>query len=473
MSSANSDAARSAAKRSVPRSRVIMASMVGTTIEFYDFYIYATAAVSVFPLLFFPKSATGTELLASMATFAVAFIARPVGSMLFGHFGDRLGRKATLIGSLLTMGIATFLIGLLPTVMQIGLWAPVMLTILRFCQGLGLGGEWSGAALLATEYAEKGKRAWAAMWPQLGAPFGFILANGFFLLLTSWFDYNSAQAQLDDDFLAWGWRIPFLVSIVMVAVGLYVRTRLEETPVFARAVARGEKVKVPLVEVFRKNSKELVLGTFIMVATYGVFYLMTTWILSYAIGKTALGFLGINYHDFLVLQLISVLFFAGTIPVAGWLADLYGRRRFLLSITAAIIAFGLTFNFFLDPQTMGMGVDANLGLMLLFLCIGMTLMGLSFGPMSAILPELFPTNVRYSGSGISYNAASILGAALTPFAAVWLAKNHGVDYVGFYLSSLAVLTFIALWISKETRDTSMDGLEEDKKVTVGVETTSP
>ncbi|HEY0635530.1 MAG TPA: MFS transporter [Gammaproteobacteria bacterium] len=447
--------------------------MVGTTIEFYDFYIYATAAVSIFPLLFFPKSATGTELLASMATFAVAFVARPLGSMLFGHFGDRLGRKATLIGSLLTMGIATFLIGLLPTVLQIGLWAPLMLTILRFCQGLGLGGEWSGAALLATETAEPGKRAWAAMWPQLGAPFGFILANGFFLLLTSGFDYNSAQARLDDPFLTWGWRLPFLVSIVMVAVGLYVRTRLEETPVFARAVARGEKVRVPLIEVFRNHARQLALGTFIMVATYGVFYLMTTWILSYAIGRRELGFLGISYHDFLILQLLSVLFFAGTIPLAGWLADKYGRRRFLLLITAAIIVFGMSFTLFLDPQVMGTGTQANLGLMLLFLCIGMALMGLSFGPMSAVLPELFPTHVRYSGSGVAYNAASILGAALTPFVAVWLAKNHGVGYVGLYLSTLAVLTFMALWLSRETRDVSLDTLIEQERVTVGVETTSP
>jgi len=460
------------ADATVPRGRIVVASMVGTTIEFYDFYIYATAAVSVFPLLFFPKTASGTELLASMATFAVAFIARPVGSMLFGHFGDRLGRKATLIGSLLTMGIATFLIGLLPTIAQIGLWAPLMLTILRFSQGVGLGGEWSGAALLATETAEQGKRAWAAMWPQLGAPLGFILANGFFLLLTTWFHYNSAEIQLQDDFLAWGWRIPFLVSIALVLVGLYVRTRLEETPVFSRAVARGEKVKIPLAEVFSKNLKELLLGTFIMVATYGVFYLMTTWVLSYAIGKTSLGFLGINYHDFLILQLISVLFFAGTIPVAGRLADRYGRRRFLLVITAAIIVFGLTFNFFLDPLTMGTGEGANMGLMLLFLCIGMALMGLSFGPMSAILPELFPTHVRYSGSGIAYNAASILGAALTPFAAVWLSRNYGVGYVGLYLSTLAVLTFLALWLSKETRDMSLDTLE-DETVTVGVETTSP
>lgn len=447
-------------RQNVPRHRIVVASMIGTTIEFYDFYIYATAAVSVFPLLFFPKSDAGAALLASMATFGVAFVARPVGSVLFGHFGDRIGRKATLVGSLLTMGVATFLIGLLPTVMQIGLLAPAMLTVLRFCQGLGLGGEWSGAALLVTETAEEGKRAWAAMWPQLGAPFGFILANGFFLLLTVLFEYNSAQAQLESNFLVWGWRIPFLVSILMVAVGLYVRFKLEETPVFARAVALGETLKTPLTAVFKNDMKELVLGTFIMLATYVLFYLMTTWILSYAIGSTSAGFLGIGYRPFLILQLISVLFFAGMVPVSGWLADRYGRRSVLMAVTAAIIAFGFTFRFFLNPQTMGTGEGANMGLMLLFLCIGMALMGLTFGPMSAILPELFPTNVRYTGSGISYNVSSILGAALTPFAAVWLAKNYGVGHVGLYLSAMSALTFIAIWLSGETRDASMDSQQD-------------
>ncbi|MBF0483119.1 MAG: MHS family MFS transporter [Candidatus Omnitrophica bacterium] len=430
--------------------------MIGTTIEFYDFYIYATAAVSVFPILFFTKSDAGAALLASMATFGVAFVARPIGSILFGHFGDRIGRKATLVGSLLTMGIATFLIGLLPTVIQIGLLAPTLLTILRFCQGLGLGGEWSGAALLVTETAKDGKRAWAAMWPQLGAPFGFILANGFFLLLTILFKYNSAEAQLKSDFIVWGWRIPFLASLILVVVGLYVRLKLDETPIFAQAVAEGKKLKTPLFVVFRDYFKELVLGTFIMLATYGVFYLMTTWILSYAIGKTSLGFLGIGYHEFLVIQLISVLFFAGMIPVAGWLADKYGRRIFLLIVTSCIILFGLSFNLFLDPAIMGIGNKANMGLMLLFLSIGMALMGLSFGPMSAVLPELFPTNVRYTGSGISYNAASILGAALTPFVAVWLARNYGVGSVGIYLSSLAFLTFVALLFSKETKQIKLD-----------------
>ncbi|MEI8242539.1 MAG: MFS transporter [bacterium] len=462
MSRAAPDPAGSGDTLSVPRSRIVFASMIGTTIEFYDFYIYATAAVSVFPLLFFPKGDSGAALLASMATFGVAFVARPVGSVLFGHYGDRIGRKATLVGSLLTMGLATFLIGMLPTILQIGLLAPVLLTILRFCQGLGLGGEWSGAALLVTETATKGQRAWAAMWPQLGAPFGFILANGSFLLLTVLFHYNSAQAQMTHGFLTWGWRLPFLVSILLVAVGLYVRLKLDETPVFARAMARGEKLKLPLGVVFRNNPKELILGTFIMLATYVLFYLMTTWMLSYAIGRTELGFLGIGYRNFLVLQLVAVLFFAAMVPVSGRLADIYGRRSVLLVVTAAIILFGLTFKLFLSPRIMGTGEHANMGLLLLFLCIGMTLMGLTFGPMSAILPELFPTNVRYTGSGIAYNVSSILGAALTPFAAVWLAKNHGVGSVGLYLSALSVLTFIALWVSKETKHANFDSHEEPR-----------
>ncbi len=446
--------------------------MVGTTIEFYDFYIYATAAVSVFPLLFFPKGDAGVALLASMATFGVAFVARPIGSVVFGHFGDRIGRKATLVGSLLTMGIATFLIGLLPTFLQVGLLAPVLLSILRFCQGLGLGGEWSGAALLVTETARDGERAWAAMWPQLGAPFGFILANGFFLILTLLFQYNSAQAQLQGHFLTWGWRIPFLVSAVLVIVGLYVRLKIQETPVFVRSVARGEKLKSPLATVLRNHYRPLIQGTFIMVATYALFYLMTTWILSYAIGRQELGYLGIEYRSFLVLQLISVLFFAAMIPVAGWLADKYGRRLILLLATAAIILFGLTFHLFLNPQNMGAGENANLGLLLLFLSIGMALIGLTFGPMAAFLPELFPTNVRYTGSGLAYNIAGVLGAALTPFVAVWLAKNHGVLSVGLYLAILSAVTFVAIWLSQETKDSSLDA-RADQAATIGIESTSP
>ena len=438
----------------VPRSRIVLASMIGTTVEFYDFYVYATAAVSVFPFLFFPKGNPTTALLASLATFGLAFVARPLGSILFGHFGDRVGRKATLVGSLLLMGVATFLIGVLPTYDQVGLLAPALLALLRFSQGLALGGEWSGAALLAVETARPGRRAWAAMWPQLGAPLGFLIANGVFLILISWLGHSNATADLSGAFLTWGWRIPFLLSAIMVAIGLYVRLKLTETPVFARAVERGERVKTPVAQVFRGSWRQLIIGTFVMLATYTLFYIVTTWALSYGTGKRAPAGsgLGINYIDFLRMQLIAVLFFAAMLPVAGLLADRRGRRATLLVTTAGIVAYGGLFAVLLSPGR------ATTSSVLVFLIIGMTLMGLSFGPMSAVLPELFPTNVRYTGSGVAYNAASILGAAVAPFIATWLSTQYGVGWVGAYLAAAAVLTIIALLVMRETRDTSLDGV---------------
>ena len=436
----------------IPRRRIVVASMVGTTIEFYDFYIYATAAVSVFPHLFFPKSDSTTALLASLATFGLAFVARPLGSILFGHFGDRAGRKTTLVASLLLMGIATFAIGLLPTYAQAGLIAPALLAIMRFSQGLALGGEWSGAALLATETAEPGKRGWAAMWPQLGAPFGFLLANGLFVTLILWLGHSNVTPDLDGAFLTWGWRIPFLASAVMVAIGLYVRLRILETPVFTRAVARGEKVKAPVTEVFRTSWRQLIIGTFVMLATYTMFYIVTTWALSYGTGKRppdGAG-LGFGYVEFLQLQLIAVVFFAATIPLSGLLSDRFGRRRSLLVVTAAIMGYSALF-----APMLGSGTTSS-GAMLLFLTIGMILMGFTFGPMSAVLPELFPTNVRYTGSGISYNVASILGAAVAPFIATWLATSYGVGWVGLYLFVAASLSFAAILVMRETKDTSLD-----------------
>ncbi|OZD70792.1 MFS transporter [Rhodococcus sp. 05-340-1] len=429
--------------------------MVGTSIEFFDFYIYATAAVLVFPRLFFPAGNDTTALLASFATFGLAFVARPIGSILFGHFGDRIGRKATLVGSLLTMGVATFAIGLLPTYAAVGLWAPALLAIMRFTQGVGLGGEWSGAALLATETAKPGKRAWAAMYPQLGAPIGFFFANGIFLLIVIATGYDSVNSGTDHAFLTWGWRIPFLLSAVMVIIGLYVRLKLEETPVFKLAVERGQKVKTPLAQVFKTSWRQLIIGTFVMLATYTLFYIMTTWVVSYGTGKVSDvngPKLAISYTDFLELQLIAVLFFAALIPVAGLLADKYGRRPTLIVITSAIVLFGLSFHWFANPET------ASASRMLVFMCVGLGLMGLTFGPMSAVLPELFPTNVRYTGSGISYNTASILGAAVAPFIATWLVSSYGVGWVGVYLAIAATLTLIALLIMKETRDQSLDSV---------------
>ena len=428
------------------RVRIAVASTIGTTIEFYDFYIYATAAVAVFPFLFFPATEDPTvALLQSFATFGLAFIARPVGSVLFGHFGDRIGRKATLVGALLTMGIATFIIGLLPTYQTAGIIAPALLALMRFCQGLGLGGEWSGAALLASETAKDGKRAFAAMWPQFGAPVGFLLANGFFLALVATMDYN--RGDTTGAFMEWGWRLPFLASAIMVLIGLYVRLRLEETPVFQKAVDQGKKAKTPMVEALKTSWKPMIIGTFVMVSCYTQFYLVTTWILSYGIGDKELDLgLGIPYLEFLEIQLISIFMFILGIPVSSMLSDKYGRKPILVATSIVMIAFGFSFPYFLGLEV------ADRNSVLGFLLIGMFAMGLIFGPMSAVLPELFPTNVRYTGSGIAYNVSSILGAAVAPFIATWLVREFNVNYVGYYLIIVCFISLIAIVVMKELKD---------------------
>lgn len=453
-----------------PRSRVITASLVGTTIEFYDFYVYATAAVLVFPLLFFPTGNDTTALLLSFSVFGAAMVARPIGAVVFGHFGDRFGRKATLVASLLTMGIATFLIGFLPTFTEIGVWAAVLLLVLRLAQGFALGGEWSGAALVATENAPQGKRAWYGTFPQLGAPIGFIIANTVFLLINFALPHPDGPAVRSEAFLAWGWRVPFLFSAVMVIVGLWVRLRLVESETFSSAEKKGALRKFPLGEVFRRHWWAMILGTFIMLATYVLFYLMTSFTLAYGTKATADGAqaaadaggpafdpstyvagLGFGYTDFVIMQIIGVVFFGIFTLLSGPVADSIGRRRLLLWITAAIAVFGLLFSVFLSPQLDPKFTGA---LVQAFLILGFMLMGATFGPMGALLPELFPTNVRYTGSAIAYNVSSILGAALAPIVAtaLWAAAGGSPWLVGVYLSGSAILTLVALWLSKETKD---------------------
>ncbi|MDI3212481.1 MFS transporter [Arthrobacter sp. AL12] len=444
------------------RGRVIVASLVGTTVEFYDFYVYATAAVLVFPRLFFPGQNETTQLLSSFAVFGVAFIARPLGSIIFGHFGDKFGRKGTLVASLLTMGIATFLIGCLPTALVPGweFWAPALLVVMRFAQGLALGGEWSGAALLATENAPANKRAIYGTFPQLGAPIGFIIANVIFLV----FSYSLSPAA----FMEWGWRVPFLLSAVMVIIGLYVRLKLIETPAFTKVLESNEVAKLPLARVFNTSWRQLILGTFIMLATYVLFYLMTTFTLTYGTRASSLDAakaaaekagkpmteaaaaafvpgLGYTRNDFLWMLIAGVVFFGIFTLVSGPLAEKYGRRKMLIAVTLGIIAFGLLF-----VPLFSAGFVGTMALLI----IGFSLMGLTFGPMGALLPELFPTNVRYTGSAISYNFSSILGAAVAPFIAVWLWElgKGSPMLVGVYLAAMAVLTLIALFVSKETRD---------------------
>ncbi len=410
-------------------SQVLFASMIGTTIEFFDFYIYATAAVLVFPRLFFPSSDPASATLASLATFAIAFLARPFGSALFGHFGDRVGRKTTLVAALLTMGVSTVAIGVLPTYETIGVAAPLLLALCRFGQGLGLGGEWGGAVLLAIENAPPGKRAWYGMFPQLGAPIGFFFSGGVFLALSRWLT--------DEQFFAFGWRIPFLASAALVLVGLYVRLTITETPVFRDALRRREPVKMPILAVFRDHSRALLVGTMMSLATFVIFYLMTVFALSW--GTTALGY---SREKFLVIQLVGILFFALTIPVGGALAQ-RGRRRALLWVTSAIGLFGLI----MAP----MFLAGTAGVMTM-MAMGLSLMGLTYGPLGTVLSELFPTPVRYTGSSLTFNFAGIFGASLAPYIATWLAKTYGLQYVGYYLSAAAVLTLVGLLAARETKD---------------------
>src|SRR5215208_391936 len=302
--------------------QVLFASMIGTTIEFFDFYIYATAAVLAFPQLFFPTSDPTSALLKSMATFGIAFVARPIGSALFGHFGDRVGRKTTLVAALLTMGFSTVAIGLLPTYASIGIAAPALLALCRFGQGLGLGGEWGGAVLLAVENAPPGKRAWYGMFPQLGAPVGFFFSGGIFLLLS--------ELLTDEQFFSFGWRIPFLASAVLVLIGLYVRLTISETPVFQAAMTREQRATLPIAEVFRTHSRMVIIGILSSLVTFVLFYLMTVYALSWGTGPG-----GYSRTTFLVIQLVGVVFFAVTIPISAKIAE-SGRRKTLIWVTVAI-----------------------------------------------------------------------------------------------------------------------------------------
>ncbi len=404
---------------------VLFGSLIGTTIEFFDFYIYANAAVLVFPKLFFPGSNSTVSIIESLATFSIAFFARPIGSAVFGHYGDKIGRKTTLVGALLTMGISTVAIGFLPTYDNIGIVAPLLLMFFRFGQGLGLGGEWGGAVLLAIENAPPGKRAWYGMFPQLGAPIGLLLSGGTFLLLS--------DTLTNEQFFDFGWRIPFIASAALVVVGFYIRLKITETPAFLASLETKKEVRIPLVVLLKEYRNPLIFGTLAAVTTFVTFYLMSVFTLSWA--TTDLGY---TRRDFLVMQLFSVLFFGISIPISAILADKLDRRKVLILVTVAIAIFGLFFSALLG--------SGNTTLITVFLCLGMTLMGLTYGPLGTFLSELFPTEVRYSGSSLTFNFAGIIGAAFAPMIAIWIAKNYGLTYVGFYLSAAAVLTFLSLLV---------------------------
>ena len=405
--------------------RVLAASLVGTAVEFYDFYIYATAASLVFPHLFFPKSSDSAQLLQSYATFAVAFFARPVGAAFFGHFGDRIGRKSTLVASLMLMGGSTVLIAFLPSYAMVGWVAPFLLCVLRFGQGFGLGGEWGGAALLAVENAPPGWRARFGMFPQLGAPVGFIAANGLFLILGV---FLSAE-----DFQAWGWRLPFLASAILVGLGLWIRLKIGETPAFKKVLEQSEASHVPLAEVIKRHPGALVGGTLAAVACFCIFYISTAFALGY--GTTVLGY---SRETFLQIQLGAIIFMAIGIVAAGYAADASTSRRVLMGGCLAAVATGA-----LMPAMMGGGTTL---LVWAWLALALFVMGFVYGPLGAFLPSLFPPRVRYTGASMVFNIGGIIGGGLTPVIAQMLAADGGLMPVGAYMAAAAALSFAGLYV---------------------------
>jgi metabolite-proton symporter len=420
--------------------KVAVASGIGTTIEFYDFFIYGTAAALVFPKVFFPALGSTAGTVASFATFAVAFVARPVGAMLFGHYGDRIGRKKTLVSTLILMGVSTFLIGLLPGAATIGVAAPILLVLLRFGQGFAVGGEWAGATLLTAEYAPPGKRGLYAMFPQLGPAVAFILSSATFLVTGAVFgDTNST-------FLDYGWRIPFLFSAVLVGIGLYMRLAIEETPVF-RAVQEADRADVaprtlPLMDAWRYQTKEILLSAGALATLFAFFYMGTAFLTSY--GTATLGF---SRPFVLTVGIVSAVVFGLTIIVSALYSDRIGRRRVIMISCALAVVWALALFPLLDT---GSPVAFAIGVM-----VTLAIFGVAYGPCGALLPEMFQTRYRYTGAGLGYNLAGVLGGAVPPLIAAPLASAYGSAAIGVMLAGLAVVSLVCTKALVETKDEAL------------------
>lgn len=401
--------------------RILFASMIGTTIEFFDFFAYGTAAVLCFPKLFFPPGDPASALLQSLATFSIAFFARPFGGAIFGHFGDRIGRKATLVAALITMGLSTAIIGLLPTYGSIGIAAPILLALARVGQGIGLGGEWGGATLFARENAPPQRRGWYGAFPQFGSPTGFVLSTAVFYLLTTMLS--------DADFLAWGWRVPFLFSFVLVGIGLYVRLKLIETPEFQKILDRRATVSVPIGIIFSRHKRDLALSAVMGSLNFVLFYVISVFLLSW--GSTKLGY---ARQDLLVAVMIGACFEILIIPFSGRLADRFGRHRVLIVSAVAIALLGLV----LAPL-----FESGIEGVLLFYIVSLCFQGLNYGSIGAALAAPFPAEVRYTGTALAFNLAGIIGGSLVPYIASWLAGDYGLQAVGWYLSGAAMAALAA------------------------------
>ncbi|MGP3919226.1 MFS transporter [Nonomuraea sp. 10N515B] len=427
--------------REISLRRVAIASCAGTTIEFYDFFIYGTAAALVFPKVFFPALGPAAGTVASFATFAVAFFARPVGAILFGHYGDRLGRKRTLISTLLLMGIATVLIGLLPSAETIGVAAPIILVLLRIAQGFAVGGEWAGATLLAAEYAPKDKRGLYGVFPQLGPAFAFALSSATFLTT------SLVMGDSDEAFLAYGWRIPFLLSILLVGVGLYVRLSIEETPAFKAAqaaVPAQQPRRLPFLEALRSQPREVLLSAGSLTMLFTFFYMGTAYLTSYGTNPQGAG---LSRPVVLSIGIAAAVAFGIATVLAGVLSDRYGRRKVIMAACAVGIVWGLALFPLVDT---GASVAFAAGL-----AVTLLIVGIAYGPAGSFLPELFAPRHRYTGAGLGYNIAGVLGGAVPPLLAPGLSASFGGIGIGVMLSALAVLSLVCTFALTETRGVAM------------------
>ncbi|MFC9735729.1 MFS transporter [Streptomyces roseolus] len=419
--------------------RIALASGTGTVIEYYDFFIFATAAALVFPKTFFPALGDTAGTVASFATLGVAFVARPLGSILFGHFGDRLGRKTTLVTTLLVMGAATFLVGLMPTAEQIGATAPIALVVLRLLQGLAVGGEWTGATLMAAENAPKARRGFWSMFGSLGGSLGLVLANATFLLIDTAFSEAA--------FMSYGWRIPFLASFLLVAVGLFIRLKIDETPAFKGEIARHGAARAPFVEALRSQPREIAFASGVLVMVFAFYYLAVGYLMSY--GATELH---LSRTTVLSIGMLAGAMTGVALVLGAVCSDRLGRRRVIVAANALAIVWALTLFPILESASVLVFAVAS--------CVTTFLCGIAYGPVGAFMPELFHTRYRYSATGFAYNVAGVLGGAVPPLVAAAIVTTYGGLAFGVFLAALCLLSLVCTLALRETRHRSMESDEE-------------